>query len=145
MLTSSFALYTSIENLSREADNLAQFLRQKTPHTATPAKYTVNKYTATVRLVLSVIFFLVELYTLFFMLKYIFASTPAGPGRNVKVILLIFFTVPFSLLTATLDGNFAYILNRASGGSGKSAGASSPRASARRSRSARRSSSRRSR
>lgn len=105
MLTSCFALHHAIETLSKEA-----YLYQNMLYaTGTPVA-TTKKYTATVKLALAVIFFLIELWTLYYMLKYVFATTDPGPGRNLRVILLICFTVPVTILSSTIDPNFASIV-----------------------------------
>lgn len=108
MLTSSFALYSSIEALSREATSYKRMLAiTGTPVTST----STSKYTATIRLVLCLIFFLIELWLLYYMLRYVFVTTTPGPGRNLRVIMLVFFTVPVTLLSSTMDPNFAETIN----------------------------------
>lgn len=105
MLTSSFALQKSIEKLTVSIKDLKS---------AKQGGY-VNKkqtYTTIIGFVLALLFFVVELYLLFYTLKYVFVSTPAGPGRNVKVVLLVFFTMPFTLLSAIVDPKFAAYVDK---------------------------------
>lgn len=117
MLTSSFALYSSIEALSKEA---ASYQRMLTiTGTPPPATQKWSKYAATARLILALVFFLIELWLLYFMLKYVFATTTTGPGRNLRVIMLIFFTVPVTLLSSSLDPNFANTINSTTGTSSR--------------------------
>ena len=104
MLTSSFALQKSIEKLTISIKDLKQLKN------ASDNKKQL--YTTIIGFILAALFFIVELYLLFYTLKYVFVSTPAGPGRNVKVVLLIFFTMPFALLSAIVDPKFASYVDK---------------------------------
>ncbi len=105
MLTSSFALQKSIEKLTVAIKELKD---------AKDFKKTDKKrmWTIIIGFVLALLFFVVELYLLFYTLKYVFVSTPAGPGRNVKIVLLVFFTMPFALLSAIVDPKFATYVDK---------------------------------
>jgi hypothetical protein len=105
MLTSSFALQKSIEKLTVAIKELKD---------AKDFKKTDKKrmWTIIIGFVLALLFFVVELYLLFYTLKYVFISTPAGPGRNVKIVLLVFFTMPFTLLSAIVDPKFATYVDK---------------------------------
>ena len=103
MLTSFFALQNSIEKLASALKELKD------------AKGTSDKkqlYSAIIGFVLALLFFMIELYLLFFLLKYVYKSS-SGTGRNVRVALLVFFTMPFALLSATVDPSFSSIINKA--------------------------------
>lgn len=103
MLTSFFALQHSIEKLAGALKELKS------------AKGTSDKkqmYSAVIGFILALVFFMIELYLLFFLLKYVYKSS-TGTGRNVRVILLVFFTAPFALLAATVDPSFSSLVNRA--------------------------------
>jgi hypothetical protein len=103
MLTSFFALQHSIEKLS---DALKELKDVKGTHDKK------RMYTTVIGFILALLFFMVELYLLFYLLKYVY-KTSSGTGRNVRVILLVFFTMPFALLAATTDPSFASSINRA--------------------------------
>ena len=105
MLTSSFALQSSINKLTVAIKDL-----KDAKETADIDKRTL--WTAIIGFVLALLFFVIELYLLFYVLKYVFASSPPGPGRNVRVVLLIFFTLPFSLLAAIVDPRFSALVDK---------------------------------
>lgn len=101
MLTSFFALHHSINKLSTTMKDLKK------------VKGTVDKrkmYVAIGWFSIAVIVFILELYLLFYMLKYVYNSS-TGNGRNVRIILLVFFTIPFALLSATVDPDFGFLVN----------------------------------
>jgi hypothetical protein len=104
MLTSSFALQKSIEKLTVAIKDLKDAKEKKTDKK--------RMWTVIIGFVLSLLFFVVELYLLFYTLKYVFVSTPAGPARNVKIVLLVFFTMPFTLLSAIVDPKFATYVDK---------------------------------
>lgn len=106
MLTSSFALQARIGNLQVEIAKLKQ-ARKSGAKTSPRAMWQ-----AILGFILALLFFMVELYLLFYTLKYVFVSTPAGPARNIKIVLLVFFTMPFALLSAIVDPNFASMVNK---------------------------------
>lgn len=105
MLTSSFALQKSIEKLTISIRELKE-TKQRDMHDKK------KMWTALISFGLALLFFMVELYLLFYTLKYVFASTPAGPARNVKIVLLVFFTMPYTLLTAVVDPRFASFVDK---------------------------------
>lgn len=103
MLTSYFALQHSIEKLSDALKKVKQVKESK------DQKVLIS---AGIGFVLALLFFVIELYLLFYLLKYVY-KTSSGVGRNVRVILLVFFTAPFALLSATIDPSFSTLVNRA--------------------------------
>lgn len=105
MLTSFFALQTSIEKLSESIKQLKTAKESGVKDQRRMLMYAVG-------FTLALLVFVVELYLLFYTLKYVFKSTPAGPGRNVKVVLLVFFTLPYALLSAVVDPQFAYFVDK---------------------------------
>ena len=106
MLSSSFALQGRIGNLQVEIGKLKQARKSGVKLNSKPMWQAIVGFT------LALLFFMVELYLLFYTLKYVFVSTPAGPARNIKIVLLVFFTMPFALLSAIVDPNFASMVNK---------------------------------
>lgn len=106
MLTSSFALQARIKDLQVEIAKLKQARKSQVKINSKPMWQAIVGFT------LALLFFMVELYLLFYTLKYVFVSTPAGPARNIKIVLLVFFTMPFTLLSAIVDPNFASMVNK---------------------------------
>lgn len=106
MLGSTFALQARIGNLQAEIAKLKQARKSQVKLNSKPMWQAIVGFT------LALLFFMVELYLLFYTLKYVFVSTPAGPARNIKIVLLVFFTMPFALLSAIVDPNFASMVNK---------------------------------
>lgn len=110
MLTSFFALQHSIEQLSTAIKDIKTAKSRPLSGSTPPAKKT-DTYRAGIKLAIAILFFMVELYLLFYLLKYAYVSSD-GPGRIVRVVLIIFFTLPFALLAATADPSFASYVNQ---------------------------------
>lgn len=105
MLTSSFALQKSIEKLTVDIKELKDVNKYKETNKK-------RMWSVIIGFSLSLLLFMVELYLLFYTLKYVFVSTPAGPGRNVKIVLIVFFTMPYALLSAIVDPKFATFVDK---------------------------------
>jgi hypothetical protein len=101
MLTSFFSLHQSISKLSRSIKELQR-------HKGDQDKQKL--YVAVGWFAIAVLVFMLELYLLFYLLKYVYKSS-SGNGRNVRIVLLVFFTIPFALLAATVDPDFSLIVN----------------------------------
>lgn len=116
MLTSFFALQNSVEQLSNAIREIKTYKASGQSTSikmmgATPAPAKMTMFKSIAKLVIAILFFMVELFLLFYLLKYVYVSS-TGAGRAVKIILLIFFTMPFALLAATSDPDFAAYINR---------------------------------
>lgn len=94
MLTTSFALYQSVNNL------IDAYRSYKTV-------YDDRRPAALVQFFTALLAFMAELYLLVYMLNYVMRTTPAGPALNIRIFMLLTFTMPFTLLVSIFDANFA--------------------------------------
>ena len=80
MLTSFFALQQSIDKLSK---SMAELKANKLSKDNPDKKRAIA---AIVGFILALLFFMIELYLLFYVLKYVFMSSPPGPGRRCQTL-----------------------------------------------------------